>query len=41
VMYKARPKALKPGLPSPKSLTRAEPGRRLGRAQGSALNFEA
>ena len=36
VMCKARPKALKPGLPSPRSLSRAEPWNGLGRAQGVA-----
>jgi hypothetical protein len=39
VMCKARPKALKPGLPSPRSLARAEPWSGLGRAQGSAHYF--
>jgi hypothetical protein len=34
VMCKARPKALKPGLPSPRSPSRAELGSRLGRVQG-------
>jgi hypothetical protein len=38
-MYKSRPKALKPGIPSPRILSRAEPWSRLGRAQGSAQHL--
>jgi len=40
-MCKAQPKALKPGLLSPRSLSRAKPWSGLGRAQGSAWVFRS